>query len=621
MCPIPRAARLLALVLTASAGAQVVAAQESVAVTLPAAAVSMDEAADDATPQGAFRQAPERIVVPSSVDVGRLVADVPVDCLDGSSTTLAELTADGPLVVVSRDASCPLCKRFGPTLSRMEKHYGSRGVSFLYLGVQSADTDESLAASQDTYGMAAPVTRSAELRAVLQPSTTTEVFVLDAARTLRYRGAVDDQYGIGYAQDAPRNTWLAAALDDLLADRDVAVPATTSPGCVLEPVAKAETSAPTWHGDISRIAQTRCLACHRDGGVAPFALDSFAEAEGRKGMIRFALDNQIMPPWHAEGGGPWINDRQLTEDERSDVMAWLDAGCPEGDIDDAPLPRTWPDDWVIGEPDLVVTNPKAFDVPAEGVVQYQYGYAQTQLTEDVWVSAIEVKPGAEQVVHHVLVFIEEPQRPDESRRDFNRRDQGGLFGYFAAYVPGQQPVIYPEGHAKKLPAGSWLKFQTHYQTNGEAARDQTSIGLVFADGPPEVEVSTSAVATTKLSIPAGEDNYKIRAGIRFDKPAVLAAFSPHMHFRGKAFRYDLHFPDETRQTVLDVPRYDFNWQTLYQLAEPITVPAGTTLVCTAWFDNSADNPVNPDPEREVYFGEQTWEEMMIGYFEWWPAES
>jgi mono/diheme cytochrome c family protein len=593
-------------------------AQDLHAVAVPT--LSDDTAAED-SPEGAFRQAPERINASSSVGVGQLVPDVEVEDLGGTTHHLAELTADGPLVIVMRDAGCPLCKRFGPSIAALESSFADRGVSFLYLGVQTTDTDEELAASQTTYGMTGSATRSDTLRAALQPSTTTEVFVLDEARTLRYRGAVDDQYGIGYAQDEAQHTYLADALGDVLAGRDVAVPATTAPGCVLESVDRPELTAPTWNGSISRIAQTRCQSCHRDGGVAPFALQTLDDARGHKGMIRFAIRNQIMPPWHAEGGGPWVNDRQLTETERTELLAWLDADCPEGAASDAPLPRIWGDDWAIGEPDLVVVNPKTYDVPAEGVVQYQYGYVQTKLEEDAWISAIEVRPGARQVVHHVLVFIEEPRQSDESSREFNRRDQGGLHGYFAAYVPGQVPVIYPAGHAKKLPAGSWLKFQVHYQPNGEAVHDETSIGLRFADGPPEVEVSTSAVSSTDLSIPAGDDNYRIRAGIRFDSPAVLSAFSPHMHLRGKAFRYELHYPDESRQVVLDVPRYDFSWQTLYQLAEPITVPAGTMLICTAWYDNSAENPANPDPEREIYFGEQTWEEMMIGYFEWWPTES
>jgi mono/diheme cytochrome c family protein len=577
---------------------------------------------DPASPPGPHREAPVALVKPRAHGVGHLVPDVRIELLGGETTSLDALCADGPLVVVSRDAECPLCRKFGPRLGRLEAQYAERGVGFLYLGVQENDSDDELRASQEAFDMHAPVTRGGALMEVLAPTTTTEVFVLDAARTLRYRGAVDDQYGIGYTADAPQANHLVDALEALLAGRAVATRATTSPGCALATAAPtADARAPTYHADISRIVQDHCLGCHRDGGVGPFALDDYESMEGRDSMIRYVLDNGIMPPWHAESGGPWANDRQLSERDREQVLAWVEAGSPEGDPAEAPLPLAFTDDWLIGEPDYVVSNPEAHLVPAEGRVEYQYAYVKTDFDEDRWISAIEVQPGAPQVVHHILVFLEEPRRSGESGRDHNGRFQSGLFGYFAAYVPGQAPMVYPEDHAKKLPAGAWLKFQVHYTPNGEEVLDESRIGFHFADGPPEVEVATSAVSTTKLRIPPGDDDYRVRAGIRFDEGATIAAFSPHMHLRGKAFKYELHYPDETRETVLDIPRYDFNWQTMYQLSEPITVPPGTLLVCTAWYDNSADNPANPDPEREVSFGEQTWDEMMIGYFEWWPSQS
>ena len=324
-----------------------------------------------------------------------------------------------------------------------------------------------------------------------------------------------------------------------------------------------------------------------------------------------------MPPWFAgEQSLPWGNDPSLTQAERDQVLAWIDAGCPEGDPEDAPLPRRWTKGWKIGQPDDVIEMPRPFNVPAEGTVKYHYANVFTDYPEDRWVKAFEVRPTAPQVVHHVLVFVKYPK--NHPRRHEQPRVLGGVAGYFAAMVPGQGAYTFPEGTARFLPKGSRLRFQIHYTTNGKPAVDRTKLGLIFNKGRPKYEIRSVGVYNIGIRIPAGAANHAQKASRVIPVRARLYSFTPHMHVRGKAFRYEAAFPDGTRRVLLDIPRYDFNWQLSYVLAEPLDVPAGTRIHATAWYDNSDKNPANPDPKKTVLWGEQTWHEMLIGYVDWHP---
>jgi hypothetical protein len=340
-------------------------------------------------------------------------------------------------------------------------------------------------------------------------------------------------------------------------------------------------------------------------------------------MMRYMVENDRMPPWFAAPHvGTFANDCRLAPEDKQALLDWVDAGAREGRQAWAPEPRTWASGWQIGEPDAVVQLEEPFAVPAEGVVDYQYMYVKTNFDEDKWVERLEIRPTAPQVVHHVLVLIEEPGRnaPQDAAPGEPVFD-GGLQGYFAVTVPGYPGQEYPQGAAKLLPKGAWLKFQLHYTPNGKPALDQTKIGFVFTDGPPERIVATNSAFNTRLDIPPGADNYEASGDYPFERPGVLVNFFPHMHLRGKAFRYELIHPDGRSEVLLDVPRYDFNWQLYYALAEPRAVEAGTKLRATGWFDNSERNPFNPDPTKRVHFGEQTFDEMMIGYFDWIPSRN
>lgn len=275
--------------------------------------------------------------------------------------------------------------------------------------------------------------------------------------------------------------------------------------------------------------------------------------------------------------------------------------------------------WSIGAPDAVLALEEPVTVPARGVVPYRYYYVSSDFGEDRWIQAMQIRPTAPEVVHHVLVLVEDPipgvpavhpANPSTAVPGFGI----GLDGFFAAHVPGHYGVTYPEGQAKLLPRGATLKFQIHYTPNGREVEDRTEIAFAFADEPPEYRVETGAAMSMNFMIPPGAKNHEVTAMHRFNEPVRLLGFLPHMHLRGSAFRYEAHYPDGRRETLLDVPHYDFDWQDEYILAEPLELPAGSWLRATGWFDNSAENPHNPDPTLAVHFGEQTWEEMMNGYF-------
>lgn len=576
--------------------------------------------ASDEEPPGPVRVEARVLDHPGELGVGRWIPDLPFVDIKGRKGRLVAANAKARVVVI-RDVGCPLGKRYAPRLAKIEQRFEKLGVSFLYLNLSEHDNSAGMADERKKYGFrgsyvhepAGPIGRA------LQVSSTTEVFVLDSARTLKYRGAVDDQYGIGFARTAPRHEFLVDALQSVLAGEPVAIAGTSAPGCAIDTgdVAESDTEV-TYHNRISRIIDQNCAECHRKGGVGPFALTDFASVKGRRKMLRYVVEEQIMPPWFAaKGSGPWENDASLGEADREALLGWVVAGCPEGDVADAPLPTRRADGWSIGEPDLVLELPEPESVPAEGYVDYRYAYVQSPLQEDRWIESMEVRASAPQVVHHVLVFLEEPRRPDEDRRQFRRRFRGGLRGYFAGLTPGQGTTSYGQGLGKKLPARAWLKFQIHYTPNGEATQDRTRIAFRFADEAPQHEMLTSSAAATRFVIPPGAGNHEVKGQFRFRRPGMLVSLAPHMHLRGKAFKYELMLPDGEVQAILDVPRYDFNWQLRYRLATPLSVPAGSVMRATAWFDNSEANPANPDPTAAVRFGEQTFDEMMIGYFEWY----
>ncbi len=565
-------------------------------------------------PAGSSPRQQPRPLKPGDCGIATRIPDCEVAGLEGGARHLAEFAGSRGTVIALVSTSCPVGRRYLPALARLEKEYAAKGFGFVFLAPNDTDSAADLKAA----GLSAAICRANESSpalAALGARSTTDVFVLDAARTLVYRGAIDDQYGLGYSRDRPETRLLVSALDAVLAGKSVALPATEAPGCALEvkPAPAAEPGLVTWHNQISRLVQANCLECHRTGGVAPFQLETLEQVSAKAGMIKKMVTQGQMPPWFASAPAagrhtPWLNDRSLTPAARDMLLTWLDHGRQAGNPAEAPLPRTWPGEWTIGTPDVTVQIPQPIAVKAEGTMPYQEVTVDPHIDGEKYVSAWEVLPTAREVVHHVLVFVTQA----------GKRGHGDDTGSFlAVFVPGNNSAVYPAGFAKHLPAGSKLHFQIHYTPNGKATEDQVRVGLRFAAEKPAHIIEVAGIAKPGISIPPGADNHAEAAGLPVMFDVKVLGFMPHMHVRGKAFRYEVILPGGEVRTLLDVPRYDFNWQLAYHYAEPPTIPAGSTLRATGWYDNSSGNPANPDPAKTVKWGRQTYEEMMLGYVEYY----
>ena len=403
-------------------------------------------------------------------------------------------------------------------------------------------------------------------------------------------------------------------------------------------VASATRGAPadevTFH-EVRPNLERRCQSCHRAGGVAPMALGTYVETRPWAKAIARQVSDGNMPPWFAEAGvGRFRNDPSLSPEELRTLLRWVERGAPEG----APL-SVEPEsavvessEWEIGDPDLVVQMPRAFDVPAAGVVDYIYVRVPLEHQGERWLRAIEVRPTERSVVHHVDVFAcatgcyasLEPGLPSFLPQDATAPrsapdDRGEVFGIgeelLYSFLPGGDPWVLPEGRARLLPAGTELLLNIHYQPSGEAVSDRTRVGLRFASAPPAQRVITIGVDNASLWIPAGARDHRVLARFVLRQGMELLALTPHMHYRGRAYEFTAVHPSGSREDLLRVPRYDFRWQLTYVLDPPKPLAAGTEIVCTATFDNSSGNPYNPDPGRDVPWGRQTSDEMMTAWVE------
>jgi len=558
-----------------------------------------------------------KLLRPADHGVGRLVADTTYSDLDGKQRSLGEFKNCKLVVVAMTSTSCPLSRKYLPTLTALAQTYSAKDVQFIAVNCISTDKPEDIKAAAEKFGTTALYIHDSdeELARHLGAMTTTDVLVLDPARTVVYHGAIDDQYGIGYALDTPRHTFLATALDALLAGRTPEVSATAAPGCLLDHEPSTATVADvTYHNRISRIMQQNCIECHRTDGVGPFALDSCADVIAHAAMIRDVVERGAMPPWFAakpEGSHEsiWANDRSLSDADRNDLTTWLKGSHTEGNLSDAPIPRKFADEWTLGKPDYIVQIPKPINIKATGTMPYQFVKTETTLDEDQWVQGYEILPTDRSVVHHVLVNVHEKG----TGRVRDREE--GIGGYWAAYVPGNPGQMYPDGFAKKLPAGATVSFQIHYTPSGEATQEQLRMGLFFAKSEPKYVVTTIPLADPDLNIPPHAANHVESITRPVPTDISVMAYMAHMHVRGKSFNFELTTPDGKTETLLDIPRYDFNWQLRYDYLEPKVIPKGSRVKVTAVFDNSENNPANPDPTKTVHWGQQTYEEMLIGYVE------
>ncbi len=553
--------------------------------------------------------------------LGRKIQDFQLADYHGQEHRLAELAGTKGTVVVFLGVECPLAKAYAPRLAELAQEFASQGVNLIAIDANRQDSITEMASFARVHGIKFPLLKDLSNRVADQfgAERTPEAFVLDAQRVIRYRGRIDDQYGntggSGYAKPKLTRRDLAEAVAAVVAAQPVEVALTDAPGCIIGRVHQPQPDAEvTYSNQIARILQNHCVECHRPGQLAPFTLTNYDDVVGWAEMIDEVVQDRRMPPWHADPQfGHFSNDIRLSDDEVAQIHAWVSAGAPQGDPSQLPEPIQYPEGWMMpSEPDQVVyMGEEPYEVAAEGTVEYQYFEVDPGFTEDKWVQVAECRPGNVSVVHHIICFIRPPQGLNRENRDARG------FGFLAGFAPGTRPFVYPDGMAKKIPAGSKLVFQMHYTPNGSVQQDRSMIGLKFVEDPSTVkyQVATTNAINTFFEIPPGADNHPVHATRKLRRDTIVLSYFPHMHLRGKSMRYEAWYADGTKEVLLDVPRYDFNWQNHFILSQPKLMPKGSKIHVQAHFDNSEENPANPDPNSPVRWGDQTWEEMMIGWFD------
>jgi hypothetical protein len=375
---------------------------------------------------------------------------------------------------------------------------------------------------------------------------------------------------------------------------------------------------PTFSKDVAPILFKNCVECHRPTAMAPMSLLTYEDARPWARAIKQKVASRQMPPWGADPAvAKYSNDVSLKQAEIDTITGWVDGGSLEGDKRELPAAPQFAEGWSIGKPDYIFKMQKPFTVPADGTVPYVYISIPTNLKEDIWIRAVELKPTDRRVVHHIISNLVEgngtaPDPEPKLTRDPKRKEIGGGLG---GLVPGRLFGEFEEGVARKIPAGADIVLQMHYTTIGQVVTDQTEIGVVLAKEPPAKlrAEGGGSIPNTTFAIPPGDPNYEVTGKLTFNRDTYLSSLYPHMHVRGKDATYTVVYPDGRGEVVLRVPKYDFNWQLSYKLAEPRFLPKGSTLKVSMHYDNSAANRFNPDPTATVRWGDQTWEEMMLGY--------
>lgn len=524
----------------------------------------------------------------------------------GKSYSLTDV--DRPYKVLAfLGTECPLAKLYANRLNELAANFTQQVVVW-GINANQQDSISDMASFVTKHELKFPLLKDvgAVVADRLTAERTPEVLLLDEQNRVRYRGRIDDQYGVGYARKAPTRRDLRIAIQELIEHDHVSVPATEAVGCVIgRPNKKEPTGDVTYFRDVTQILRRHCVECHQQGQIAPFALTDYDEVVGWSETIREVIVEGRMPPWHANPDhGTFANARSLTEQEQAVLFSWIDNGMPPGEKADEPqIPKTVLGWSLPSVPDLEIAMASSpFEVPADGTVEYQYFVADPKFDEDKWVVAAEVVPGNHAVVHHAIVFVRPPD---------GERQQG--IGWLTAFVPGQRWFELPTGTARRIPKGSKLVFQVHYTPIGSVAHDTTKVGLVFAEEDTiHTEVQTRIIVNRDFEIPAGAEKFQVHmASNGFPPHSELMAISPHMHYRGKSFQVTA-LKENAIEILLDVPNYDFNWQHTYILSERVPLD-DTTIQCVATFDNSPQNRVNPDPTANVRWGDQTWEEMAMAY--------
>ena len=562
---------------------------------------AMLAAADDPEPSDKNSESPA---------VGRKVPNFVLPDQNGEQVALADFNQKRTVVLFTMGTGCPISNLYLTELGKLHQRFAERGLQLI--GINSIDgvTSAKLAKHVKEFKVTFPVLLDADqgVADMLGAKRTAEVFLLDGQRIVRYHGRVDDRFGYTYKREKATRNDLEEALVEVLAGKPVSVTTTKPLGCLITHRKRSVTTQITFAKQVSRIIQRRCQECHRPGMVAPFSLMTYEDVLGWTDMIKEVIIQRRMPPWHADPRyGRFSSDRSLRQGEIDTLVTWIDSGAPMGDAKDLPPKKKYAEGWLIDKPDQIFYLPKEVTVQADGVVPYLYFTVPSNFKEDVWVQAAELRPGNRAVVHHLIVYYRDPKT--------------GKRGRIHGFAPGELPLVCPPGTGRRIPAGSDLIFQMHYTPTGKVEQDRSMIGLIYCKGdqPPKREAITKGIVQRRLAIPPGESSYRAKASYTFDRDVQIFSMMPHMNVRGKDFMYTAVYPDGRKEILLWVPQWDFNWQNTYRYATPKRLPKGTRIDCVAHYDNSTENLAKPDPTKTIRWGQQTWDEMMIGYVHYMAA--
>jgi thiol-disulfide isomerase/thioredoxin len=570
-------------------------------------------------------------VAASALSPGERVDNFRLVDAAGKAHELYYLSDMKAVVLMVQGNGCPIVRQAMPAYQELADSYQGRGVEFLLINSNLQDKYDAVAAEAKDFGYKLPILMD-ETQLIgesLGLNRTAEILVIDPKTwTLAYRGPVDDR--LSYEKQRPKAEHLYArdALDAVLAGHAVKDAQVNSAGCIIN---MPEVDRRQAHVNIS-YAKTiapmlveKCVVCHQTGGVGPWAMTNYDVVKGFAPMIREVVRTKRMPPWHADPHyGSFVGDRSLTNEQTQALVHWIEAGAPRGNGGD-PLTKVKPesDEWKLGKPDAIIEIP-AYTVPAAGIIEYQCPEVQNPIGRDVWIRALEVHVGNKSIVHHIIVNnpSDIPDKQGATSEGGGGRKFCNAPGNLGGFAPGLQPITFPKDTGVLFPKTSNFVFQIHYTANGKEATDVSRVGLYFYKQPPKYPLHMNVMGDNRFVIPPGAKDYMLTSSRVIQRDMLVYDFMPHAHVRGKASRMTATFPDGREQILLNVPRYDFNWQTGYVLKEPLLLPKGTKLVWNMTWDNSTLNPANPDPTKEVRWGDQTWEEMGLGFFRYrWVDET
>jgi hypothetical protein len=539
----------------------------------------------------------------------------------GRARTLYRQSGSKAVVLIATANGCPEMKEAAPKIKALKDKFESQGFVFWLVDSNPQDDRASIAKEVAQLSLDLPVLedRSQLVAAALGLGQTCEAICISTTNWMTfYHGAIDREL----ADTKTRSSgYLENALTKFAAGKSVSPNRTVAKGTPIQLALANDAGAKvSYSSDIAPLLQKSCVPCHSPGNIGPFAMSNYEKVKSRADTIREVLLDQRMPPWHADPHyGKFVNERGLSPEQIQLLERWIEQGAVRGEGPDplADNPPPPAQDWPLGKPDFIVKWPKSQEIAASGVFDYRYIPVRSPIPTNAWLRAAVVKPGNRKAVHHILVLVATQQELQSGR--LRQGQAGGINGYFSAYVPGYDPAPFPEGSGKYVPAGSVLIFQVHYTATGKPETDSSEMGLYLCKEKPATELHTRSAFNVRFEIPPGVAEQQTEAEYRFNKDAILYDMSPHMHLRGSWFTFEAVYPDGKKEILLSVPHYDFKWQHLYRLAQPKRLPAGTRLVCRGAHDNSPLNPDNPDPSKSVRFGDQTFNEMFIGYFNYTDA--